>query len=199
MFLECLQFSVGECRDIAVPCDRLWETVTDIDSYPNIFSLVHSIERHDTRKSSADGEKGSRPTGRINIGSKWRLTRISKVEKAQYTADVTVTAMSEEPDRYCITASMENLLGSTCLHTQIVEPVGKKNSDGSYSSSRYTVIMAMVPHSIFVKLWGTLFCRVCIKKRVYLTLEQDVDDLAEFCGEHASTREQQEIKDLVRT
>jgi carbon monoxide dehydrogenase subunit G len=75
-------------REVAAPCARVWEIVTDLDAAPSVLSGVEELER-------LDGGEG------FGVGTRWRETRMVFGKRA--TEEMEVTAV-EPSDHYTVVA-----------------------------------------------------------------------------------------------
>ena len=147
--LERLQFSIPISTAINAPIDIVWEALTDIQSYPTIFThYVKTEPLEDRRYSSqhmssaapASGggsvQSGSQPSSQSNavdpassssslLGSKWLVTRKSVVEKQVFSAKYVVTQYNNHEEDTnnprSFTLSSHDVLGCTVSVKIIVE------------------------------------------------------------------------------
>ena len=163
----------------------------------------------------------SLPT-RAAIGSKWKITRISVLERQEYSAKVTVTQYSDKEEARSFTMSTHQMLGATCSLKLVVEPVQLSSSSSSQQQQmqpsqnnnsnttippaappsnttipneacRVTAIMTMIPYQFFVKLFGVMCCLCLLKYRARMAMECDLEDVADYCeGRVAKAKEAEE-------
>ncbi len=153
--LERLQFSLPLTTTIAAPVDIVWDVLTDIPSYPDIYSSCVSVERQpDTNTVSKGGstDKSSNSTTNNNnklsvskdpleerpsnlLGSRWKFTRISVFENQTYGAPATVTQVSVTDTSRVIVLSTYEMLGSTCSLKMSVEKVDARLCNDASSRS----------------------------------------------------------------
>ena len=143
--LDRLQFSIPISTTINAPIDIVWEALTDIQSYPTIFTHYVKTEPLDRRRrvyssqhmssAAASGggsvQSGSQPSSQTNtvdpsssslLGSKWLVTRKSVVEKQVFSAKYVVTQYNhDEDDTRSFTLSSHDVLGCTVSVKIIVE------------------------------------------------------------------------------
>jgi len=145
--LERLQFSIPISTTINAPIDIVWEALTDIKSYPTIFThyvktepledrRVYSSQHRNSAAPPASGG-GSVQSGQSNtvdpaasslLGSKWLVTRKSVVEKQVFSAKYVVTQYNNHEDEEdtnnnprSFTLSSHDVLGCTVSVKIIVE------------------------------------------------------------------------------
>ena len=145
--LDRLQFSIPISTTINAPIDLVWEALTDIQSYPTIFTHYVKTEPLEDRRyssrhmnsaapSSGGGsvQSGSQPSSQSNtvdpasslLGSKWLVTRKSVVEKQVFSAKYVVTQYNYEDEDdtnnpRSFTLSSHDVLGCTVSVKIIVE------------------------------------------------------------------------------
>ena len=169
----------------------------------------------------------SLPT-RAAIGSKWKITRISVLERQEYSAKVSVTQYSDKEEARSFTMSTHQMLGATCSLKLVVEPVqlpsssssqqqmqpsqnNNSNSDSDTTippsntaipneACRVTAIMTMIPYQFFVKLFGVMCCLCLLKYRARMAMECDLEDVADYCeGTVAKAKEAEEAGTATET
>ena len=233
--LDRLKFSIPICITIDAPIDVVWRVLTNVQSYPNILSSVEKAKPIEDgysshRRRSRDGGDGegsqSKPSstsqsnnsqsnqGHQLKGSKWKLTRISVLEKLRYTANITITQYNDEDvNKRSFTMSTHEMLGAACSLKIIVETVQKPTSEDDDSSDQnqtslqakddddddkndtpttsqccqVTAIVSMIPLQFFVKLVGIMCCLCLLKYRARMAMEHDLDDLATYCEKMVAT------------
>lgn len=144
--LERLRFSIPISVAISAPADLVWDTLTDIESYPAIFDAVLTARpcypyggvsvngscRNPSSIQVVGGSSASSAAGACTNdgapttalkGSKWNITRISVVENQKYSAQVTITQCNQEENKRSFTMSTHQMLGATCSLKLSVEPV----------------------------------------------------------------------------
>ena len=146
--LDRLQFSIPISTTINAPIDIVWEALTDIQSYPTIFThyvktepldrRVYSSQHMSSAAASGGGsvQSGSQPSSQTNtvdpsssslLGSKWLVTRKSVVEKQVFSAKYVVTQYNNHEDEEdtnnprSFTLSSHDVLGCTVSVKIIVE------------------------------------------------------------------------------
>lgn len=144
--LDRLQFSIPISTTINAPIDIVWEALTDIQSYPTIFThyvktepldrRVYSSQHMSSAAASGGGsvQSGSQPSSQTNtvdpsssslLGSKWLVTRKSVVEKQVFSAKYVVTQYNHDEDDSknprSFTLSSHDVLGCTVSVKIIVE------------------------------------------------------------------------------
>jgi len=146
--LDRLQFSIPISTTINAPIDIVWEALTDIQSYPTIFThyvktkpledrRVYSSQRQHMNTAVSGGssvQSGSQsqtntvdPPSSSLLGSKWLVTRKSVVEKQVFSAKYVVTQYNNHEDEdtnnnpRSFTLSSHDVLGCTVSVKIIVE------------------------------------------------------------------------------
>jgi carbon monoxide dehydrogenase subunit G len=135
-------------REVAAPCERVWEIVTDLDAAPSVLSGVERL----------DGGEG------FGVGTRWRETRTMFGKRATEVMEVTAV---EPSDRYTLVARH----GKTTYTSGVsVAPLG---DDRCRVGMSFDAATSGVVGRVLGATLGRLFVGATRKG-----LQRDLDDIA---------------------
>lgn len=163
---------VAACREIAAPCDVVWDILTDIEGRPRHLSRVRSVERLD----------GSAP-GTFAVGTKFRAVWDAYVVVLTVTSISDGASESEYPKSITYVSHQANIASRahSSTTTVTVEPVTKDGKNVKECCRLFTSV-AIMPRGILGHLsMAACFCRCQRKALRYIQI--DLDDIAKSAEE----------------
>mmetsp|Transcript_25573 Transcript_25573/g.75409 ORF Transcript_25573/g.75409 Transcript_25573/m.75409 type:complete len:207 (-) Transcript_25573:1747-2367(-) len=127
---------VASFTEVAAPCDQVWETITDVESWPSYHENIVSVERVNAEHNFAAGPvTHKRPgcdTSASSVGTKYRVSKV--IHGHVHVCHFTVTFVDNEGP----TKSMKFFHdegGMLSMVTLTVEPSDDFNCCGEFTSS----------------------------------------------------------------